>query len=55
MYYIIGAALLLTAWMGWELYRAPVVEDEPDTLLDDEDPTDTCWDDDLNHTEGHFH
>lgn len=22
---------------------------------DDDDPTITCWDDDLNHTEGGFH
>ena len=55
MYYIIAAAVLLTAWLGWELYRAPTIEDEPTSFNKDDDPTTTCWDDDKNHTEGHFH
>ena len=55
MYYIIGAAVLLTAFIGWELYRAPNIEDERTSFYDDDDPTTTCWDDDVNHTEGDFH
>ena len=53
-YFIITLAILLTAWVGWEIYRAPVIEDENDTFLND--PTTTCWDDDDDsHTEGSFH
>lgn len=50
--FIIIAAILFTAWIGWEIHRAPLMEDENDTLYD---PTTTCWDeDDKNHTEGSF-
>lgn len=54
MYYIFAAALGLTIWIGWELYRAPMIEDEI-TSFDEEDSTATEWDDNKNHTEGHFH
>lgn len=48
MFYIIGSlAFLFTIWIGWELYRAPTMEDENDTFIDD--PTTTIWDDDHHH------
>jgi hypothetical protein len=51
-YFIIIFAVVFTAWIGWELYRAPNIEDDNSSLYD---PTTTCWDDDKNHTEGDFH
>lgn len=55
MYYIFAAALGVTIFLGWELYRAPTIEDERTSFDDVDDPTTTCWDDDYNHTEGDFH
>jgi len=50
--FIIIAALLFAARIGWEIHRAPLMEDENETFYD---PTTTCWDDDdKNHTEGSF-
>lgn len=54
LYLIFVTAIVFTIWMGWELYRAPTIND--DSSIDD--PTATCWhndDEDLNHTEGPFH
>lgn len=50
-YFIITFAVVFAAWIGWELYRAPNIEDDNSSLYD---PTTTCWDDDKNHTEGDF-
>ena len=45
--YIIIGCFLFAAWITWELYRAPLIEDENDTFIDkDDDPTTTCWDND---------
>lgn len=52
-YFVFAIAILFTGWIGWELYRAPTEEDENDSFIND--PTTTCWDDDVNHTEGDFH
>ena len=46
-YFIITFAVVFTAWIGWELYRAPNMEDENTTFIDD--PTTTCWHDDDHH------
>ena len=47
MIYIFTAALLFAAFITWELYRAPLMEDENDTFIhEDDDPTTTCWDND---------
>jgi hypothetical protein len=46
-YFIITFAVVFTAWRGWELYRAPNMEDENTTFIDD--PTTTCWHDDDHH------
>lgn len=57
MYYFFAAVLVLTIWIGWEIHRAPLIEDEKIIFDDDDDPTTTCWDDDNkdgNHTEPHF-
>jgi hypothetical protein len=54
-YIIITIVTIFTIWIGWELYRAPNMEDENTTFIDD--PTTTCWHDDdenKNHTEGDF-
>jgi hypothetical protein len=48
MFYIIMTIVtIFTAWIGWELYRAPNMEDENDTLIDD--PTTSIWYDDDHH------
>lgn len=46
MIYIFIAALLFAAFITWELYRAPLMEDENDKFIYDDDPTTTCWDND---------
>jgi hypothetical protein len=51
-YFIIIFAVVFAAWIGWELHRAPNIEDDNSSLYD---PTTTCGDDDKNHTEGDFH
>jgi predicted negative regulator of RcsB-dependent stress response len=56
MFYIfVAVILIIAAIICWELYRAPVMEDDNSSLYD---PTTTCWHDDdenKNHTEGDFH
>jgi len=32
-----------------------IIKDGEEQLNDIDDPTETCWDDDTNHTEGDFH
>ena len=39
MIYIFIAALLFAAFITWELYRAPLMEDENDKFIYDDDPT----------------
>lgn len=52
MFWIILIAVLLSVgWLTYELHRAPLMEDDNSSI---QDPTTTCWDDDKNHTEGHF-
>lgn len=47
---IIPLAAVIAAWITYELYRAPRMEDENDTFYDDDDePTTTLWDDDNFH------
>jgi hypothetical protein len=51
-YIIITIVIIFIIWIGWELYRAPTIEDENTTFLDD--PTTTCWHDDDHYPNESF-
>ena len=43
VYIIVIISVLIAGWLGWEIHRAPLIEDENTKL--DYDPTTDIWDD----------
>lgn len=44
-YIILGFTLTISAWIVWELNRAPIMDEDASDI-------DNQWDDNKNHTEG---
>lgn len=44
---IISIALTSSAWLCYEMHRAPLINEKEEEYIDD--PTTTCWHDDDEH------
>jgi hypothetical protein len=46
VYIIVIISVLIAVWLGWEVHRAPLIEDENSNF---QDPTTDIWHDDEHH------
>lgn len=52
VYIIVIISVLIAVWLGWEVHRAPLIEDENSKV--DNDPTTDIWHDDEYHPNESF-
>lgn len=50
LFIVLTIALISSAWIAYEMYRAPLIKEEDDI----DDPTTTIWHDDDHHPDSKF-
>ena len=51
LFIVITIALVFSAWIAYEMYRAPLIKEEEEDI---DDPTTTIWHDDDHHPDSKF-